>query len=486
MLEIKGGRVSCQDGIWTFTNRFGVEHCRSEGPFDQVRSGMYALKEMLEKEFGHGALRNVCFGWGVVFPDFKSRIDSIEIPMETVLDGPEFSELPTLCPYLDRLATYWRSKPNKTPVHIEPRDISKFASFLRPSFEMIPSLSIAVDRLVSGQVKMTEEQYQYMDCVADAQRIICQGSAGTGKSFIALEVARREARSGKSVVVVCRGEVFAGFLRNRLKGETVDVLHFDASLEHVKKKKKRYDVLIVDEGQDLLELEAIDILGSMVKGGFEAGTWRFFMDSNNQCGLYGQPQSEAMEYLKSCGITPLRLRRNCRNTEQIVMQTQAMTGADIGTAIIEGKGHKVDYFYAENDFDAARQLSRQLTEWVDDGAALGEVVILTPLAENSPTLLHLKEHWRAALIKVTGENAGSLPTNRLPFCSIVDFKGLESRYVAVVDLGGIDKSRKSLAGLYVAMTRANAVLWLAIPADRRAVVDEIRGENVMKLCVQGV
>ena len=33
VLEVKGGRVSCADGIWTYTDRFGREHISSEGPF---------------------------------------------------------------------------------------------------------------------------------------------------------------------------------------------------------------------------------------------------------------------------------------------------------------------------------------------------------------------------------------------------------------------------------------------------------------------
>ena len=70
VLEIKGGRVRCDgEGIWTFTNRFGEEYRKSESPFGQAMSGMYALKGMMEQEFAKTDLRAVCFGWGVVIPD---------------------------------------------------------------------------------------------------------------------------------------------------------------------------------------------------------------------------------------------------------------------------------------------------------------------------------------------------------------------------------------------------------------------------------
>jgi hypothetical protein len=36
VLEVKGGRVSVHGGIWTFTDRWGREHRRAEGPFRQA------------------------------------------------------------------------------------------------------------------------------------------------------------------------------------------------------------------------------------------------------------------------------------------------------------------------------------------------------------------------------------------------------------------------------------------------------------------
>src|SRR5829696_7258584 len=34
-LEVKGGGISCRDGIWHYRDRFGQEHRNSEGPFQQ-------------------------------------------------------------------------------------------------------------------------------------------------------------------------------------------------------------------------------------------------------------------------------------------------------------------------------------------------------------------------------------------------------------------------------------------------------------------
>src|SRR5436309_14272629 len=47
VLEVKGGGIHCHDGMWTYTDRYGVGHHNSEGPFQQARSAMFALRDIL-------------------------------------------------------------------------------------------------------------------------------------------------------------------------------------------------------------------------------------------------------------------------------------------------------------------------------------------------------------------------------------------------------------------------------------------------------
>ena len=80
-LEIKGGRVECREGKWYFTNRYGKESVKPEGPFAQVSGNMFSLRDILKKRFqADDRLKNVQMACGVVFPDisFKSCIMSSE------------------------------------------------------------------------------------------------------------------------------------------------------------------------------------------------------------------------------------------------------------------------------------------------------------------------------------------------------------------------------------------------------------------------
>src|SRR5690348_546152 len=42
-LEIKGGKIKRESGVWKFTNRYGETTTKSVSPFAQAREGMFSL-----------------------------------------------------------------------------------------------------------------------------------------------------------------------------------------------------------------------------------------------------------------------------------------------------------------------------------------------------------------------------------------------------------------------------------------------------------
>src|SRR4029077_12836443 len=53
-LEVKGGRVACENGTWT-TTRGGETQRLNRSPFLQAREGMFALKDAVEEHMPPGA-----------------------------------------------------------------------------------------------------------------------------------------------------------------------------------------------------------------------------------------------------------------------------------------------------------------------------------------------------------------------------------------------------------------------------------------------
>ena len=90
-LEIKGGIVTCHEGLWTYTDRFGYPHTSSEGPFRQAQTGLMGLKKRLEERILAARLSALAFGYGVVLPQTPFNVQSVEWPPEAVIDQPHLS-----------------------------------------------------------------------------------------------------------------------------------------------------------------------------------------------------------------------------------------------------------------------------------------------------------------------------------------------------------------------------------------------------------
>lgn len=54
VLEVKGGRIARENGVWKFTNRFGKISTNLEGPFGQVSGAMFALEKAIQSNFAGG------------------------------------------------------------------------------------------------------------------------------------------------------------------------------------------------------------------------------------------------------------------------------------------------------------------------------------------------------------------------------------------------------------------------------------------------
>ena len=62
-----------------------------------------------------------------------------------------------------------------------------------------------------------------------------------------------------------------------------------------------YDVLVVDEAQDLMTFDILEDLEQAVVGGWADGRWTMFLDQNRQAHLYGDFDPDALAYVRSFG-----------------------------------------------------------------------------------------------------------------------------------------------------------------------------------------
>ncbi len=463
VLEVKGAQVSCSNGLWTYSDRSGHFRQDREGPFRQVTSGMYALRDRLRQRVG-AEVDGVAFGFLVVTPDVDLALSSFEWDAETYCGRGQFQR--EFIKVVNRATAYWRARqPEKSMIdqHLQ----RKLLQELRPSFDRSPLLDARASTLDSAFVRLTDEQFSRLDLISEAPRVICSGGAGTGKTFLAIEAARRQALAGHSVLFTCRSPILASFAASLLTGTRVAVCPLSGIPAH-----QLFDVLVIDEAQDLMNFDSLDRIEGALSGGWGDGRWVMFMDQNRQAHLYGDFDLEALHFVQSFSPVPATLRTNCRNTREIVFQTRALTGADTGVSAA-GSGPEVTFAQVSDAENVAAALEAHLRSLREQEVSVGHVTIVSLRGDwDTSAARQLRQARKGKLRLLDKVSAANWPGNVLTWASAVDIKGLENRFVCVIDIDTLD-SDTDVDLLYVALSRPRAGLWVAVTPAIGARVAEL-------------
>lgn len=457
VLEIKGGRVECRNGIWRSTDRTGEAHIFNESPFQQAETALHAVAAKLKEMLPESMFAHLVFGYGVVFPDCRLGRDGFEWDAQLSYDQATHRNFED---WLGDLFDYWRKKANKETTASR-ETLESLRQHLRPDFEAIVPLHTQTAGAEERIATLTEDQMALVDIAAANKRVVCSGGAGTGKTFLAVELARRWSGRGLNLALVCRSPWLKNFLHSKLAAAGATVCTISAlKRETARQGIDKFDALIIDEGQDLLQMEHIDTLDRFVDGGLGEGRWCFFHDANNQSGFFGDRDEAALRRVESLGTTSMPLRTNCRNTKIIIERVKEDTGADMGVKGA-GAGPRVRRLCVSTADEAASALESEIRVFVDDGGlAPGQITILAPSKSFASLIGGISSDLADLLVTLDEYSARHLPSAKAGFCRIKDFKGLENEAVIVVGLPPPPTSPELLADHYVAMSRARALLSL--------------------------
>jgi hypothetical protein len=489
VLEVKGGRIRREVGIWIFTDRYGDEHRRAEGPFDQAASAMFALERTLRERFASEPSWGPLFAYGVVLPDIEFAAMGPEGDAELVYDLRDRHA--PFGVFLERLARFAERRAGRLAARLSRREIGAIVDFVRGDFDVVPSMEVVVADAMERLASLTREQSLVLEAASEAPRLLVEGAAGSGKTLLAAESARREARRGHRVLLLCFNRLLAGRLWSLVHGE-----HFSGSVEvqtvhalfrrlierssledeFVRRSSSMdaelvfellypeyaglacledvvtpFDVLIVDEAQDVLGPNVFDVLSLLVFGGLESGHWRLFMDINNQACVYGRLDDELLERVRRLAPT-LLLTTNCRNTRPIATQTHVVANPRVRCeARAEGPPVEFEtYRDRTGEFEKLRNVVARLDREHLAGEGLTVLFPRTPKRSEEALL------ERMGLRRYSGEERPAQSFARSAkgtWATVSSFKGLENDVVILVGLDEID-SDWWRAVAYVGMSRA--------------------------------
>jgi hypothetical protein len=438
-IEVKGGRVGRTDGLWTFTNRAGNTNAKREGPFDQARRGMFAVRDVLDDRL---PAAKVGFASMVITPDQRLDPDPEWESWEHV--GPGGMTLSGIKSALERARRHAVSNAHSSGV----KQYSAMLRALRPDFEVLLRLSDISSRLSTEYVALRSEQSAVLEALDANERILCEGGAGTGKTLLAAEAARIADADGQSVLFTCRSSRIVDYVGELLTGTGARCVTFDRLGE-----QPPADVLVVDEGQDLFNLDDLQVLADAVIGGLEHGRWRIFTDTNNQAHVLGRYEPDVFDEIERWG-TVWRLRDNVRNTAPIIVQTQLVTGADLGTARV-GSGPAVGAAHADGGA-AVQALDAELERLRGEDQPMETVAVVSLCTTLDESLAARSSAFARGGLQIAGRQ--TRPGIAQLFTA-AEVKGIEFDHVCVTDIDTVEDPI-AVARLYVAMSRARVSLWL--------------------------
>ncbi|MGL4607577.1 MAG: NERD domain-containing protein [Eubacteriaceae bacterium] len=486
-LEIKGGRVECRKGQWFFTDRYGNEIKKNESPFAQVTGNMFSLKNIIKARFRNNVYFNsILFASGVVFPDIEFTSKGEEIIPEIIYDALS----PDITGYLNNVFEYWRDQQRSIPSTLSIHDIKEIVDYLRGEFLFQPSLGSRIEEVERYLLRSTEDQKAVIKGLAGNRHLLIKGGAGTGKTFCALDHAKREVENGHKVLYL----TFNKNLANRLNQETEsrdglkiinihglfgDLVPIDLNVLNQDNKvyfeeimpeqcyqwlkamplaeliNIQYDVLVIDEAQDMLRANYLYCLDLLLRGGLEKGKWAIFYDEKQN--LFNPQFEEGLEILELYQNTKFSLFTNCRNTRQIAGFNSKISSYE-SKELLREDGEEVSVINYEKKENFDNSLNSLMKYLKKEKVKMEDVVFLSPKKyENSQLKPAMDKQGGMNEINENKANQRNQPI----YATIQGFKGLDSKVVVLVDMNKIFAQNFSKY-MYIAVSRARSKLFVMV------------------------
>jgi hypothetical protein len=512
-LEVKGGRVACKDGTWTTTDAAGSIFPLKRSPFSQAQEGMHEVRKALEERLDRcQEFYRVPFGYAVVFTDVEAPPAGIGAEPWEIVDHHDLKA--GLASHLVKAAKHQRARHRiyASPPEPSPALVRKMRDALRPDFDRVVARGTILNDSERRLLRLTEEQFHSLDLLAGNARCLFEGAAGTGKTLLSLEFAKRCAKVGDRVLLICFNKLLGNWFANEVRDTAPEVTagrffkclreviisspiaaEFQAAEQQahdselfdivyplygqlaLDSEDGRFDVIVVDEAQDLVRSSNLDVLDVWVKGGLRSGRWAFFGDFHRQA-IYGGGQALDIHELLSARsgfYARATLKQNCRNTRRIGEETALLSGFEsMPYRMGQVDGLPVDYLEYTDTESQSVALHELLSTLVSDSSISSEDVILLSKHRLEQSVAgRIAESQGFRIQSVEGTHTRD---NRKPvflFATAQAFKGMESKIVILCDVDRIEGDNDRSI-LYVAMSRARSQLTILLHVRTKVAVRE--------------
>lgn len=458
-LEAKAGQVRYENGCWLYGSGIPMHN---GGPFNQASANKYKLMRYISDSNMAFVLEKCKFFHAVWFPSVSNdRLRSMTLPSEgdktLVLTKEALSDPEE---FIDRV--YALELPSRVQTNLSEFECKRLVrEIFCPQFNVFPSASFEADLKKIVFHRLLDEQAGILDFLDEQLTAAVNGAAGTGKTMIAVEKARRHAAFGEKVLFLCFNTQLKDYLENNYAREFVSyytIAGFACKIcntarpdyKELKSKLEDYYIsgsfpykhVIIDEGQDfgseaIEETDIIQLIHDIIVDTDQGGTFYVFYDRLQLI------QAREMPKFISDLDCRLTLYRNCRNTENIAV-TSLRPITERKPRVFDGavKGAPAKLHFC----DSVQSEHERIDVIIDELAADGyrDIVILTCKTEATSVL--------------SNSVKGGRYRNKYLFTTCRKFKGLEADVVVLVDVDKTTFEQDNVLLFYVGTSRARIKL----------------------------
>jgi hypothetical protein len=502
VIEVKAGQIR-RDATGTW---WAGPRRLPRSPFKQASDSRHSLVDKLCELPGWPARLKPIAGQAVAFPhveldSMRGRLGLLgpEVDPDLIADQSMFMETDAsraeLTAFIDRAFASWSGSSDTRPPG--KAGIDALVAMTSEPFEITPMLRNEIAEGESKVIKLTAEQFSLLNTLRSIRRASIVGGAGTGKTLIAAEKARRLAREGFRTLLVCFNSPLAGMLAQEV-AKTVDetgllevkTFHqlcedlgreagvlgprptpvrqpwFDITLpraldDAIAKLGPRYHSIVVDEGQDfdagwLLSLEGL------LFGGREDVLYIFHDPAQ---ALFRE------DAVGGLGMDEYPLAMNCRNAQPIHALIQRFAGEGLSAEALRQDGRRPELIEADGPQATIKALRTVLHRLrVDEGVKPWDIAVLTGARLEDSPVWHVpgrqlgNEVLGNPAVDDAGRSLGApaqdvpeLPSDVILCDTIRRFKGLERPVIILVELSTNDAEMLDRL-LYVGGSRARQYL----------------------------
>ena len=490
ILEVKGGHVEKHEGLW-YQNGKPMK-------MDPLEQAMRTRKCLISKFRERGILFPPV-GEAVVFPDTEVDAQPTQGNLEGLVVGPR--ELLYLEGFLPELMK--RALPKYFHVPADDAWINSLHALWCESWPAAMNLSCVVKGREARRVRLDGEQFAALESVIGNDLVLVRGGAGTGKTLLARELARREAGAGRKVLVLTYTEALGlelaanvdglgitvspvgrfalGRLRQRgfdeverYEPEFWDRVTRIAAESGALWKGCGFDAVIVDEGQDFGKHEWAIVMRCAEtgeRGSGENGKRRIWVFADEGQAFWEKrkiPPAIEKHAVKFDLGRPYRCPPGIQAlAEAYVGKTGGGDFEAIAREVADGTIKIIEC--GDTEAEAHEAVGREIRALKAEGFAESDIAVVSLRGMMYPgNIMHRKELGGCELAQAT-DLAGR---DRIVCDTFLRYKGLERPVVIVADVK--TEAERYAVRMNIAVSRAFGALRVVVPR-RELEKDKILG-----------